>query len=173
MTSQFKEGLRYRGRNHVLLSEPLDACRDAGVRERKGQLRFMSTALQRRYLGTWEIKRDRLWLVDFAANVLGPSGVVESYEGAQGIEWLFPGMGCPMLVEWFTGELESPRGRNSLKNMLDNEWPDVRVFYVEHGIVTGTELRDNRAKIRAEREAFKARAARGPSGKLRMYLDSL
>lgn len=130
MTVQVSETLRHRGRDYGLLGTPLDTCPDAGVRERRKQLRMPSTAERRGYAGTWEIKHGRLWPAGLGAYVCWPTGDVEWLDDERGLEWLFPGMGRPVPADWFTGELESPRGKMTRAEMFRNEHRWVRVFFV-------------------------------------------
>ena len=110
MTVQVAETIRYLGRAYNLLCTPLDCCSDAGVQERRKQLRMPSTAERRGYCGTWEIKRRRLWLVGLGAYVCSPTGHFEWLDDERGLAWLFPGANSPVQADWFTGDLESPSG---------------------------------------------------------------
>lgn len=165
MTAQLAERLRVRGRDFALLGTPLDSCPDAGVRERMRRLRMPSTAQRRGYAGDWEIKHERLWLVGLGANVRDSAGDgAEWYDPERGLRWLFPGTVGPVPADWFSGEIQSPRGRANLGDMIADRWPLVRVFRVAHGAVLETELLDNRARNLEPRK---------PSQKLLKYLDDL
>lgn len=156
MTVQVLEGLRYKGRAYALLETPLDSCPYACVRERWKFLRWASTAERRGYSGDWEVKGGKLWLVGLGVYVCESTEHPVWHPPEKGIMWMFPGMAPPVLADWFSGELQSPRGRTTLRNLMNEERPFLRVFHVDRGTVTGTELRDNRAEIRAERAAVRA-----------------
>lgn len=141
MTAQSLEGLRYRGRDYALLDTPLNHCADTGVRERLKQLRYVSTAMRRGYSGSWEIKGARLWLVGLAAFVQFPGAREPVWlDRAQGLAWLFPDTPAPVPADWFTGKLESPRGRTTHTAGWIPVYEDLRVFRVESGRVVGSEM---------------------------------
>jgi len=145
MTVQFPEVLRVEGHDYAMLDTlytPLDRCRDTDVRERMGNLREATTAHRRGYVGHWEVKRKRLWLIGLSAFVFDPgTGKTEWYDNPRALRWLFPDRPAPVFAEWFTGELASPRGRRTRAQARRGTWPHVRVFRVEGGRVLGTELR--------------------------------
>lgn len=162
MTQQSDEALIYRGRSYALRDLPLDDCTDPSVRDRLEGLRrgegvqVMCSALWRGYCGTWEIKSGRLWLVtmESARSLVYatppadmPPADPDSFEGC-GLAWLFPGTRGPVLADWFTGMLKSPRGRAQRTGQSGYGTPYTRVFHVEAGVIVGTELQDNRAALR-------------------------
>lgn len=168
MTMQSPEALIHRGRRYALRGQPLDDCTDPSVRDRLEGLRrgegvqVMCSGLWRGYRGTWEIKAGRLWLVTMEsarslvyasppANM--PPADPDSFEGS-GHAWLFPGTHGPVLADWFTGALQSPRGR-AQRTGPGYGTPYTRVFHVEAGVIVGTELKDNRAALR--------KASKGPT----------
>ena len=54
-----------------------------------------------------------------------------------------------MLADWFTGTIESPRGRVYRTSMYGRQSNCIRLFHVEAGAIAGAELKDNRAAVRA------------------------
>ena len=159
MTQQTEETLIAGGRAYTIRELPLGACTDASVRERMTHLQASSSALWRGYLGTWEIKAGRLWLVDLEATIRehhDPTDPANWQHADRGMAWLFPGTSGPVLADWFTGVLESPRGRAQRTGQYSYGTPYTRVFHVEAGAIVGTELLDNRAALR---KASKRRTA--------------
>lgn len=153
MTAQRQDTLTYRGRSYALRGRPLDTCTDADVRERMTWLQGRSSALWRGYRGTWEIKAGRLWLVDLEATIRehhNPATPEAWQHADRGMDWLFPDALGPVLADWFTGVLESPRGRAHRTRQYSYETPYIRFFNVKAGTVISTELHDNRKVLRAE-----------------------
>lgn len=152
MTQQTEETLNAQGHAYTIRGLPLDTCTDACVRERMTWLQGRSSALWRGYRGTWEIKAGRLWLVDLEATIRehhNPTDPMDWRHVDRGMDWLFPGTTGPVPADWFTGTLESPRGRAQRTGQFGYGTPYVRLFHVEAGAIVGTELQDNRVELRA------------------------
>lgn len=155
MTRQANELLRYRGRTYALLDTPLDSCDYEGARGRMQLLQMSSTALWRGYRGTWEVKRGRLWLVELPATIREYTSGTNWHHADRDLSWLFPDAEGPVLADWFTGELVSPRGKAERTGQFAVDWPYYRVFHVKRGVIASTELRDNRVKLREGRRKQK------------------
>ena len=145
MTLQAEEILRHRGRTYPLTSRPLETCADDSLCAYVQALPMRCTALHRGYRGTWEIKGCRLWLIDLAGTAWDHTGTTSRLddEGAPAVQ---PAL--PMFAEWFTGDLESPRGAGARVAQYMRDWPFYRVFRIERGVVLSSHLRDNRPKFR-------------------------
>lgn len=103
MTAQIPEKLRLEGQTHSLCTEPLGQYFAlAGVTPPFDD--FYSTALWRGYVGTWEVDRDRLYLI-------GLQGWTEGRDQPCGLEELFPGFPERVFAHWYNGELRIPQGR--------------------------------------------------------------
>lgn len=98
MTAQFGEKLIYKGEELIMFSEPLNQY--LMTRE---DIRFMSpmTACWRGYFGTWEVKNNKLFLVDLDA-------FTENREEV-GLNYLFPEHE-EVFANWFTGKVRIPTG---------------------------------------------------------------
>ena len=72
----------------------------------------------------------------------------------RGMGWLFPDSQRPVLADWFTGAMESPRGYAQRTGQFSYGTPYTRVFHVEAGAIVGTELKDNRVALRAGIKKF-------------------
>jgi hypothetical protein len=100
MTAQIKETLIYKGRKHGMAAEPLTRY----LRKRydlQVKLNSLGTACWRGYMGEWEVKGDKLYLINLKINL--------SHETRKGVETLFPGH-KEVFAEWFTGEIRVPTG---------------------------------------------------------------
>jgi hypothetical protein len=151
VTPQQSEVLRCRGREFAMRDFPLNECTCPQVRERIGQIQMVSTALWRGYPGIWAIKAGRLWLESIEATVqlTGVAANGDQQFAERGLSWLFPDVAGPVPADWSTGTIESPRGRVYRTSMFGCQSSYVRLFHLEAGVVIGTELKDNRAAVRA------------------------
>ena len=101
MTAQASETLFYKGEELRMCSTPLDKFLVSGGRD----IRFqdLSTACWRGYMGTWEIRDNRLYII-------GISAYLEQGREAT-LEDLFPGYPDGAFAHWFTGEVRCPMGK--------------------------------------------------------------
>lgn len=90
---------------------------------------LFSTACWRQYLGTWEIKDGKFYLV-------GIEGVLQLQGGE------------PLLADWFTGVLRVPRGEmlQYIHMGFGSIFEKEVHIKIEKGIVTQTQIIDNRGK---------------------------
>lgn len=103
MTAQTPEKLIYQGDTLSLCSEPLEHF--PGLHTSAVDYVMPNTAMSRRYMGTWEIESDRLYLKKLQRWKKEGDVVKEC-----GIEDLFPGFPDGVFAHWYTGELRCPRG---------------------------------------------------------------
>ena len=98
MTAQASEILIYKGLEFQILSEPLeDYLRNYN---NLPPFEFTSTGCWRGYIGKWEIKNDKLFLVGLEANTLF---------GSTNLDYLFPNK-TEVFADWFNGELKIAHG---------------------------------------------------------------
>lgn len=134
MTDQVREILVYEGWETSLECCPHIPFNDERIKrlenskiEDPGGIIF-STACWREYIGTWEIKDGRFYLI----NIIGKYKIID---------------GSPIHADWFSGEVIVPRG-----DLLDfNIALGFKLTYeqelhltIEQGIVTQSRLVDNR-----------------------------
>ena len=100
MTAQIKETLIYKGRKLNMAAEPLNKYL-AKRYDLQVLLNSLGTACWRGYMGEWEIKGDKLYLVKLKINL--------NHETRNGVDCLFPGQ-KEVFAEWFTGEIRVPTG---------------------------------------------------------------
>lgn len=99
MTAQEGDRILYNGKHYQMASTPLNRY----LKKRKDiRLVWRTTACWRGYLGTWEIKGERLYLIDFKAYIPGYIEV--------GLDYLFPGEN-EVFADWFTGRITIPEGK--------------------------------------------------------------
>ncbi len=98
MTAQVTEKIIFKGEQTDLACEPLTS-----YLERQGiKFRVGSTNCWRGYRGTWELKDDRLYLIELKA-------YLDSVREPVGVDYLFPGQ-SEAFAYWFTGDLRLPLG---------------------------------------------------------------
>lgn len=130
MTAQVSEELIYNNVKYRMASEPLNQYFEK--KRIKPNFQFQHTACWRGYEGSWEIKEDKLYLIELSA-------YVKNYEEV-GIAYLFPGQ-KEVFAEWFSGVVRLTcgnmiqyfhQGYNSIfeedlflkfeKGILKNQW---------------------------------------------------
>jgi len=98
MTTQFGERILYKGEETQMETRPLSE-----YLQTRDDIRFKSpsTACRRGYYGQWEIKDNKLYLIDLVA-------FLKDYEKV-GLTYLFPGQD-EVFANWFTGIISIPTG---------------------------------------------------------------
>jgi hypothetical protein len=141
MTAQIPETLYYHGQRRSMCEEPLSDY--FALRGRRPAFSSSSTALWRRYVGVWEIREDRLYLVGIDAKLEG--GVKASLEA------IFPGFPERVFAHWYSGELRLPQGRQ-LKYVhmgYGSVFESDLFLRIEKGVLVGRRTRIN-GKARPE-----------------------
>jgi hypothetical protein len=154
-TAQIPDRLRFGGREYLLYSEPLEQ-RYASDWSKKPGLRpfpFMgSSALERGYVATWEIRKDRLYLVGIDSWICGArAGLLDiSCRHAMLEDILGATINArTQFASWYTGELRVPQGRQLLYVHLPYQSIYERdvIFRVRAGLVDQPKTVDNRKKL--------------------------
>ena len=135
MTAQVSETLWYQGKKQGMCSEPLnDYFNLAGERPKFAE---MDTSCWRGYVGEWEIRDDRLYLI-------GLDGRLENGKEAN-LESIFPGFPDRVFAHWFSGTVRVPEGK-----LLDyvhggylSTYERDLLLTFEKGVLVGTETRKN------------------------------
>jgi hypothetical protein len=104
MTAQAMEKLIFNGKEVYMASEPLNLYLES-LKE-KPKLTFPSTACWRGYYGTWEIKDDKLYLIDFKG--FTTNNPKREYQEV-GMGFVFPNQ-MRVFAQWFSGEIRIPKG---------------------------------------------------------------
>lgn len=101
MTAQVPETLIYEGQKHSMCAEPLAMYFQ--LMNMKVKFLALNSACWRGYRGTWEVKDDRLYLVDFQGQI--------NFGQTANLEMIFPGFPDRVFAHWFTGRVRLPQGR--------------------------------------------------------------
>lgn len=135
MTAQASESLLLDGQKVRLCETPLNAYFAlTGVTP---QFQVETTACWRGYIGSWEIKDSRLYLIDIGG----------SYEDGSPItlESLFPGFPHRVFAHWYSGTLRVPQGE--LLKYRHMGWASTferdLLIDVEDGVVKGMQVQQN------------------------------
>ena len=98
MTIQAADILSYNGKKTTIASEPLKSYLDA--RSDVGFV-YKTTALVRGYIGKWEIKNKKLYLISLVGFIKNNKQVDLNY--------LFPNE-TEVFAEWYSGDIRIPEG---------------------------------------------------------------
>jgi len=101
MTAQFTENLTYEGQVYAMCTEPLGT-----YFQLTGVFPDFSkdcTALWRGYIGTWEVRLDRLYLLKLDGHLASGEDI--------SLATLFPEFPERVFAHWYTGSVRLPQGR--------------------------------------------------------------
>ena len=101
MTAQVAEILHYDGQKQSMCSEPLGAY--FALAKVEMSFDVPSSALFRGYVGEWEIRENRLYLIGLTARLRTGSEV--------NLATLFPDFPGRVFAHWFSGRLRVPQGK--------------------------------------------------------------
>ena len=107
MTIQASELIFFEGEKHSLINVP--AMPDSIIQEKSQEFYVESTACWRGYVGTWEIKDDKLYLVDLSSS---------NYEFVEN---------PPIFADWINGQLKFGIG----KKKFSSDWVSLYVYETE------------------------------------------
>lgn len=136
MTAQIPEKIHFQGKLHTMYSEPLAQYFMQGAQF--PDFAVTSTGLWRKYVGTWRVIDDRLYLEDIEA-------VLESGEPGS-LSTIFPGYPERVFAHWFTGRLRLPQGKRLryIHGGFLSEFEGDLFLDIEKGILKGTFMKANR-----------------------------
>ena len=101
MTAQIPETLLLDGQAVAMMTNPLNEYLALGGP--CPEFRSGCTALWRGYVGTWELRDERLYLIEL-------TGTLSTGEPAS-LESVFPGFGQRVFAHWFSGTVRLPQGK--------------------------------------------------------------
>ena len=135
MTAQIGENIIYKDKKYVMCTEPLSNFFNlSGI-----SIEFCEplTALWCGYIGTWEIKENRLYLISIEGNLKNDKEVV--------LEDIFPGYPDRVFAHWYSGLLRIPDGKMlSYEHMgYASEYERDILITIEKGVVQKTKVRQN------------------------------
>ncbi len=135
MTAQTSETLWYEDEAHNMCSEPLGDY--FNLTGETPDFAEMDTACWRCYLGEWEVRDDRLYLIGIEASYTDGSEVT--------LDSLFPGFPDRVFAHWYSGTIRLPQGK-----LIDYVHGDYLSTYerdllleIEKGILVGRTVRNN------------------------------
>ncbi|MGY8914038.1 MAG: hypothetical protein ACKVJF_03020 [Flavobacteriales bacterium] len=104
MTIQIKESILIDGEEYKMVTEPLLPY----LKELTNKTIFQceTSACWRGYLGTWELKNNKLYLIELTGNV-GDADF--RFRSSVGLDYLFPNK-KEVHADWFTGVISIPDG---------------------------------------------------------------
>jgi len=130
MTVQVREKLILNGEITTMETTPVIPAKDRriAVVDIPEHSIAVTSACWRKYRGTWEVSDGRFYLVEIEGMYLIKDG-------------------APVLADWFTGELVIPVGTvlEGMRRGSRQVHEQDMIISVKEGIVTGTQLRDNRS----------------------------
>lgn len=131
MTAQTREILIYNNEEYRMANEPLDAYfaqLPSGI-----LLEPYSSACWRGYIGTWEIKDNKLFLTDFNGYTTGHKEV--------GLDFIFPDK-KEVFAEWVNGEIWLPHGEmvNYIHSGYDSIYEKELILKFEKGVLMDERL---------------------------------
>lgn len=131
MTAQVAETLLLEGQPNRLCTEPLETYFEMGGS--KPKFVWECTANWRSYVGTWEIRQDRLYLMAISARLPGNRDAT--------LEDIFPGYPARVFAHWYTGRLRVTKGKRLgyVHGGYLSVYERDLFIDVQKGVVTGQE----------------------------------
>jgi len=143
MTAQIAERLCYEGRDLSMCSQPLsDYFTLAGARPAFDTR--SCTALWRGYIGTWEVRDGRLYLI-------GLSGTLK--EGTEAnLATVFPDFPERVFAHWYSEQLRVPQGKQLeyVHMGYASTYEEDLLIEIEKGVVVNIDIRQNGTSLEAD-----------------------
>lgn len=138
-TTQVNEILIYEGTIKPLSSEPLEPYFNEQQHPRPKNITCggISTGNWRGYIGTWEIKENKLYLIKLVkGNCSGNPPEIP-------LTKIFPNQPAPIKATWFSGTLKVPLGKSLYDGLI---YEKELLFTVKNSVVISKKLVDNSNK---------------------------
>ena len=134
MTIQAGDILSYNGKKTTIASEPLKSYLDA--RSDVGFV-YKTTALVRGYIGKWEIKNKKLYLISLV-------GFIENNKQVD-LNYLFPNE-TEIFANWFSGDIRIPEGKLLKKINLGyaSVFEKDRFLFFKEGVLISEMVKKNK-----------------------------
>jgi hypothetical protein len=139
MTAQKAEELHYKGECYGMCSNPLSIY--FSLADIEPNLKRTTTALWRRYVGTWEIIDERLYLVGLRGTLMDGTKI--------SVSTFFPDYPERVFAHWFSGKIRIPLGKcveyvhMGYGSNYEKDW----FLTVDKGVITKNEVKDNALSI--------------------------
>ena len=146
-TAQFPDRLRIDGTEQNLFAQPISQLfeQDPALEKRLARYKTRGcTAAWLGFLGTWEIRADRLYLVRLVANPCDDtpadiplSRVVRSADSSFFSRLFAADNHDPVFADWFSGELRVPQGEQIeyIHMGFESRYERYLVIRIERGVV--------------------------------------
>lgn len=143
MTAQFAETLIYKGEHLRMATEPLEKYL-SGL-EDGSPFRMLHTACWRGYQGTWELKDNKLYLVDLTGRGADDKEV--------GMDYLFPNQ-KEKFADWFSGEIRIQQGEQLEYVHMGYESVYEKDLFLEFkdGVLVSENVVDNKERVANNKE---------------------
>ncbi len=135
MTAQISETIIYKNEKRSLLSCPLDDF--FLLSKTPSPFQMNCTTLWRGYLGIWEIKEERLYLIKIQA------GFDEVNQTS--LQDIFPGFKDRVFAHWYTGQLRIPDGEQIeyMHMGFGSQYERDIFLQIKQGVVEGVTIKSN------------------------------
>lgn len=135
MTAQIAERLHFEGREVPMCAEPLHDYFELAGQQPK--FAFTNTALWRAYVGTWEIREGRLYLIALR-------GTLEDGSAAN-VATIFPDFPERVFAHWFSGTLRIPQGKllRYVHMGYGSEYESDLLIEIESGVMMKSKVNAN------------------------------
>jgi hypothetical protein len=135
MTAQFGERLKYEGEDVTMATTPLDQYfREIGVAP---PFVVDCSALWRGYIGSWEIRSNRLYLLSLMGRLEDGSDI--------NLGKIFPNTSGIVFANWYSGKIRVPRGKRLtyVHQGFASTYEQEIIIQVKNGEVVSTEKISN------------------------------
>ncbi len=135
MTAQVTEIIIYKNKKRSLCSLPLSTY--FSLSDTNPIFMDSSIKLLRGYIGTWEIKKNRLYLIGIEAKYVNEKKVT--------LNSLFPGYPYRVFAHWFNGELRIPHGKliQYVHGGFASKYQRDHILHLEKGVIIKSQTREN------------------------------
>lgn len=138
MTAQRAEILWYDGKEVEMFAEPLEHYFWSG--KKRPDFEVGTTSCSRRYVGTWKIVNDRLYLIAITANLRDGSEA--------SLKDVFPRNSVRVFASWYSDKVRIPEGK--LLHYVHAGYASIyereRVLTIENGTVVRNKLKVNKTQ---------------------------
>jgi hypothetical protein len=143
MTAQIGEILIYNNEEYFMQCEPLYYYLIKLKKKAQPKMPMRNTACWRGYVGKWEIKDNKLFLVDITIHSLEKE--------LSNIGYIFK-ENKEIFASWFTGQLVLPQGEmlEYVHAGYESVFEKELLLKIENGVFIESEIVDNREKPKAE-----------------------
>ena len=145
MTAQSMEKLIYNGEEVWMATVPLESY--LNTLNQKHDFSLISSGCWRGYNATWEVKNDKLYLIDFLGHMkTAPDTIAEVT-----MDYVFPDQ-LIVFADWFNGEIRIPKG--PLLKYIHGGYLSIYEMDLylgfEKGVLISTRLVDNLDRLAKE-----------------------